>query len=347
MGLNLKGKKNVLRPLAAGLSPRRFIALAFFVFLLLCAVLAGGCTKKEQVQKKPVLPEKITVQAPVGPPTAPLFKLAEDGLPGGVAVELTVYRNVEEATARLVKGEADFTVLPLNTAAKLYNRDVGVRLVNTSTWGILYLLTADPGVAGFADLKGKTLYVGARGSTPDVLTTYFLAKNGLKGGEVDVVYLESTEIAQLLINGLAENAVLPEPLATQALLKNERVRSVVDFYEEWRRIEGEGARLPQAGTVVRAGFASSYPAAVKAFLDGYAAALDWTLSHPGEAAQLVEANLKIPPAVFVKSMERTRLASVPALLAKPDVLNYLSKLLEFSPDMVGGKLPDENFFWSE
>jgi len=322
----------------------RAAALVLLLVLVACAW-GAGCVKRETAPKDRALPEKVTVQVPVGPPSAPLFKLAEDGLPGGVKVELTVYRNVEEATARLVKGEADFTVLPLNTAAKLYNRDVGVRLVNVSTWGILYLLTTDPGVLGFADLKGKKLYVGARGSTPDVLTTYLLSKNGLSGGQVDIVYLESTEIAQLLINGLAENAVLPEPLATQALLKNERVRSVADFYQEWRKFEGENASLPQAGTVVSSGFAGTYPDAVAAFLDGYAGALDWTLSHPQEAARLVEANLKIPPAVFVKSIERTRLASVPASQAKADVLAYLSRLLEFSPDMVGGRLPDENFFW--
>ncbi|MEG3071677.1 MAG: hypothetical protein RQM92_13330 [Candidatus Syntrophopropionicum ammoniitolerans] len=131
------------------------LLLAMIMFLF-----AAGCgTTGDKMPEKPVQPEKIVVQA-TAPPTTPLFKFAADGELEGMKLELILYKSVEEATTRIAKGEADFTVLPLNVAAKLYNKQVDISLANVSTWGILYLLTTDSQVADWPDLKGKELYVG-------------------------------------------------------------------------------------------------------------------------------------------------------------------------------------------
>lgn len=313
--------------------------------LTLIAFLAAGCgeggSKKQDTQ---AMPEKIVIQAPMGPPTTPLFKFAKEGTLDGAKLELIVYKSVEEATTRIAKGEADFTVLPLNVAAKLYNKQVDISLANVSTWGILYLLTTDRQAAEWQDLKGKELYVGAQGSSPDVLTRYFMSKNGMKAGDINLAYLSSPEIAQLMINGLAKNAVLPEPQATQVLMKNDQARVARDFYEDWQAFEGKEARLPQAGMVVRNEFARSYPKAVTEFQNAYKSAVEWTVAYPAEAAPLAVTNMNIPAPVFIKSMENTRMFFASGLEAREDVNIYLSRLLDISPDMVGGKLPDENFF---
>lgn len=320
----------------------------FALILLSLALLTAGCGSRDTAGKKQAAaPEKIIVQAPVGPPSAPLFKLAKDGLPDGTKLELIVYKSDEEATTRIIKGEADFTVMSVNLAAKLYNKDVDISLANVTTWGILYLVSADNMVQEWDDLKGGELYVGSRGSSPDVLTRYLLGRNGLKEEDVKMTYLESSQIAQMMISGMAKNAVLPEPMVTRVLMNNSRARVVRDFFVDWRQFEGENASLPQAGTVVRNEFARSYPQALKEFQNAYKSALEWTVANPGEAAPLVEENINIPAQVFIKSMERTRLNFVEGAAARRDVDNYLSKLLDFSAEMVGGKLPDGKFFLAE
>lgn len=319
------------------------------ITLLVVLLLGAGCgsqgTDKQEVQT--TIPEKIVVQAPLGPPTAPLFKLSEDSPLKDTQVELIIYKSVEEATTRVVKGEADFTVLPVNVAAKLYNKEVDVSLANVSTWGILYLVSVDSALHDWSDLSGKDLYVGARGSTPDVLTQYLLNKNGLKTGEVRLNYLESPEIAQMMINGLVKHAVLPEPMVTQVLLNNKEARVVKDFYLDWRNFAGDSARLPQAGMVVRNEFAKAYQQTFAAFQQAYASELASTVTDPAGAAALVEKKLKMPAPVFIQSMTRTRLEFVSGSGAKEDVKTYLNALLELSPDMVGGKLPDEKFFLAD
>lgn len=320
------------------------------IFLLVMSVFlfAAGCGPGgSKMQDSPAKPEKIVVQAPVAPPTTPLFKFAKDGDLNGVRLELILYKSVEEATTRIAKGEADFTVLPLNVAAKLYNKQVDISLANVSAWGILYLLTTDDRLATWQDLKGKELYVGAQGSSPDVLTRYFISKNGIKEGDIKLAYLNSPEIAQLMINGLVSNAVLPEPQATQVLMNNSRARLARDFYEDWQVFEGKDARLPQAGMVVRNGFARLYPGAVAEFQNAYKDAVEWTVVNPVEAAPLAASNMNIAAPVFVKSMEKTRIFFSTGAKAREDVNTYLSRLLNISPDMVGGKLPDEKFFLAD
>jgi len=159
--------------------------------------------------------------------------------------------------------------------------------------------------------------------------------------------VEDPQIAQMMINGMAENAVLPEPLLTRVLMQNSRARVVRDFYADWRQFEGGTAKLPQAGMVVRNEFARAYPDAVAAVQQAYAGALSWIEDSPAEAGRLVEENLNIPAPVFVKSMERTRLDFVRGAAAAGDVTTYLSRLKEFSPEMVGGKVPDEKFFLAD
>jgi NitT/TauT family transport system substrate-binding protein len=315
---------------------------------LLTFLLVAGCGQdNSKKQESPAMPEKIVIQAPLAPPTTPLLKFAKDGTLNGAKLELIIYKSVEEATTRIAKGEADFTVLPLNVAAKLYNKQVEISLANVSTWGILYLLTTDSQVSSWQDLKGKELYVGAQGSSPDVLTQYFISKNGMKAGDIKLSYLTSPEIAQLMINGLVKNAVLPEPQATQVIINNSQARIARDFFADWQTFEGKDAKLPQAGMVVRNEFAASYPKAVSDFQKAYKEAVEWTVANPAEAASLAAANMNTPAPVFIKSMERTSLFFTTGTEASGDVKTYLSRLLDISPDMVGGKLPDEKFFLAD
>jgi NitT/TauT family transport system substrate-binding protein len=324
------------------------IKKAFLITGLIIALLITGCAKTqtgEKQQKESLkMPGQITVQAPIAPATAPLLKMAGKELTSGVKINLIIYKTVEEATTRVIRNEADFTILPINVAAKLYNRKIDISLANVNTWGILYLVSAKNGVTEWDDLKGKELYIGARGSTPDVLTRYFLNKNGISENDLKIIYLDSPEIAKMMISGLAKNAVLPEPMVTQALLKNNKVRIVKNFYEGWQAIEGKNTGLPQAGMIVRNSFANSYPSLVTSFQQAYAQAMDETVKNPAGSASLVQTSLQIPAPVFIQSIKRTQLKFVEGEKARNDVEIYLSRLLELSPDMVGGKLPDEKFF---
>ncbi|NLM13582.1 MAG: ABC transporter substrate-binding protein [Epulopiscium sp.] len=323
---------------------------AVFLFFIIM-VFVVGCNQVNIVKEESKKPDKIVIQAPSAPPTAPLIKLIEDKmLESSVAegnIEFIVYQNVEEATTRVARGEADFTVLPVNVISKLYNKEADISLLNVNTWGILYLLSRDGEVKTWEDLKGKELFVGAQGASPDVITRYLLNKNGIKEDEINISYGTSPEMLQWMIAGKADTVVLPEPLVTQGLAKAENMQIAMDYSKEWEKINGEGSKLPQTGIAVRTSFANEYPNAVEAFQNAYKEALEAVVKDPASVSSLIEEKLEIPGAVFKKSMERTKLEFVPAQEAKKDVETYLNALNEISGDMIGGKLPDEGFYYKK
>ncbi|NLK97104.1 ABC transporter substrate-binding protein [Defluviitalea saccharophila] len=321
----------------------------FLLFIMI--ILATGCGQSDTTTKEIKKSEKIVIQAPSAPPTAPLIKLVEDKMLEGSVdegnIEFIIYQNVEEATTRVARGEADFTVLPVNVISKLYNKEADISLLNVNTWGILYLLSRDGEVKSWEDLKGKDLFVGAQGASPDVITRYLLNKNGIKEDEINISYGTSPEMLQWMIAGKADTVVLPEPLVTQGLTKAENMQIAMDYSKEWEKINGEGSKLPQTGIAVRTSFASEYPDAVEAFQNAYKEALEAVVNDPASVSSLIEEKLEIPAAVFEKSMERTKLEFVPAQEAKKDVETYLNALNEISGDMIGGKLPDEPFYYKK
>ncbi|GAB6181660.1 ABC transporter substrate-binding protein [Desulfotomaculum defluvii] len=321
---------------------RKNILLLLLLFMVTLVTGCGSDSSKTSTQEN--LPDKIIIQAPPAPPTAPLLKMI-DRKPFGekVQIEFIPYKTVEEATARVVKGEADLTILPVNTAAKLYNKGIDISLDNVTTWGILYLVSTENGISQWQDLKGKEVYVGAQGASPDIITRYLMEKNNISSTDVTIKYGNSPEIAQMLIQGMVKTAVLPEPMVTQVLNKNKSVQIILDFQREWQQAENNSS-LPQTGMVVQNKFVKEYPTALNTIRKAYKEALEQTVNDPASASSLVEEKLNIPGPVFIKSMERTNLKFVTADNAKTDVGNYLDKLLDFSPDMVGGKLPDENFY---
>ncbi|WP_169738558.1 ABC transporter substrate-binding protein [Desulfofalx alkaliphila] len=312
---------------------------------LILTLVAGCGSEKEQEQAETKQPDKIVIQAPAAPPTAPLLQmLANEPFDDEVEIELLLYKSVEEATSRIVKNEADFTVLPVNVASKLYNKDIDISLANVNTWGILYLLSTDSSINEWTDLVNTELYVGAQGASPDIITRYLLAANKVSEDELSLNYMNSPEIAQMMIQGLIDHAVLPEPLVTNVLNNAESVEIIFDYNQQWQLAEGENTRLPQTGIVVQNSFAENYPDALNTIQNAYQQALEQTVDNPSLVAPLVEEHFGIPGPVFEQSMTRINLAYADGQQAKEDVENYLSKLLEFSPEMVGGKLPDEKFY---
>ena len=148
---------------------------------------------------------------------------------------------------------------------------------------------------------------------------------------------------RMMINGLVKNAVLPEPMLTQVLMNHKEARVI-----RTSTATGNNTKVTHRTAPGRHGGAQpvcrNYPGRFRNFT-GPTPGL-WTGRWP---IPLVLPWLK-PAQTFrpgiCQSMERTH-ALVPGSKARADVDVYLSRLLDFSPEMVGGKLPDEKFYLSD
>ncbi len=312
----------------------RIAALAASVAL--CGLGAGA-------QAKP-----IAVGALKGPSGIGMVKLFEAP---PIAADGTVLRPIavgsaDLMTAKLISGEYDAGVLPVNVAAKLYSSGLPLKLAAIVGDGMVAFLSADPAAASLADLRGKRVNVAGQGATPD-----YLFRKLLKGAGVDPereltldYSLPYPEAALALASGKIAYAILPEPFATMARLQNAKLGSRIDLGALWTEQTGQ-ASYPMTALVVSSKLARERPVAVRALLDAYAASIAWVRANPAEAGALVEKEeLGLKAGVAAKAIPLSAYVFTEAVAARPAVEALLKVFLDFAPASVGGSLPDDGFY---
>lgn len=288
-----------------------------------------------------------------GPPAAPSIVLAHAIAAGMLAelapeITLTTWRTPDELRAGLTSGTIDLSVMPVQVVSNLYNRGMGVGLVNTMTDGLLHIVAAEGEITDLAGLQGKRLAVPFVNDTPDFVLRALLDAQGLSDAVEQVPVGSPIEAAQMLLAGQIDAALLSEPASTVAVMRGipagRHLARVIDLQEEWGRQTGEAPVLPQAGL-----------AATQAFLDRgrellpqLQAALEQAtaavLADPGRAASDATAALEMPAPVLALSIPHSRLVTRPASQSRPAIESMLSLMGKGDPAIIGGQLPDDGFY---
>ena len=212
--------------------------------------------------------------------------------------------------------------------------------------GMLTIVSTDDTVTDLASLKGKKLTVAGQGATPEYMIRYLAAKEGisLEGGK-DGIELDfsipNAEIAAAIASGKIKNALVPEPFATVACTNAKNCRRAVNIQELWGK-----DNYPMTVVVINAKFASEYPETVQKFLDAYKDSIYWTNKYPTAAGALVEKyTLGLKAMIAAKAIPNANFAFTYAKDAKSKIESLLSIFLEYSPEAIGGKLPDSAFYF--
>lgn len=93
-----------------------------------------------------------------------------------------------------------------------------MQAIDINTLGVLYVVENGDQVQSIADLKGKTLYLTGKGTTPDYVIQYLLKANGLTTDDVTLEYKsEATEVVAALTEDTAAIGLLPQPFVTAAM----------------------------------------------------------------------------------------------------------------------------------
>lgn len=285
---------------------------------------------------------------------APFTMLDRDGALAGVAEEVSIetWATPDVLRALLVNGESEVTAVPSYVGANLYNRDVDVHLSAVVVWGLLWLIGPDGTPASWDSLRGQTVMVPFPNDMPDLVFQYLATANGLTPGEDFEVeyYAQPPEIIGQLVSGRGTFAVLPEHVATLALSQanqnGQALGRLLDLQEEWATAAGTSPRIPQAGIVVSSAVADD-PSALGAVLD----ALEESVAIVNAAAPDTVAALSdasgVPAPVVEQVIPRLNLEVVPALDAQAELEEFFSQLATLSPDIIGGSLPDADFYLAD
>ena len=293
------------------------------------------------------VPKPIVIGALKGPSGIGMVKLFEapPRPADGSIVRPIAVASADLMTAKLISGEYDAGVLPLNVAAKLYASGIAIKLAAVVGDGMVSFLSSDSALSSLADLKGKRIYVAGQGATPDYLLRKLLKGSGIDPGkDLSLDYsLPYPEAAVALASGKISYAILPEPFVTMAKLQNPKLRSDINLGALWTEQTGQ-ASYPMTAFVVSSSLA---PDAVKTILDAYAASIAWVVAQPDEAGLLVEKEeLGLKAGIAAKAIPLSAYVFTDARSARPAVEALLRVFLELAPASVGGRLPDDGFYAS-
>ncbi|MEA4942301.1 hypothetical protein SDC9_91538 [bioreactor metagenome] len=297
-----------------------------------------------------VTPAAYSIGALKGPTAMGLVKLMQDAETGeGLTNQYTfsLAASADEVTPKLIQGELDMACVPANLAAVLYQKTEGqIETLAVNTLGVLYIVENGNAVQSMGDLRGMTIVAAGKGSTPEYALRYLLSENGLDPDK-DVTIdwkSEHSECVAALASGEATVALLPQPFVAVAQNKLGDLRVALDLTEEWNKLDN-GSSLITGVIVARKEVVDANPAAVKAFLQDYAASVDWVNGNTADAAQLIGAYDIVDAAVAEKALPACNIVCLTGTQMHDKLSGYLSVLFDQNPQSVGGALPKDDFYF--
>lgn len=263
--------------------------------------------------------------------------------------EFTMTGAADELVGKIASGDLDIALIPANVASVLYTKtQKNVTVLDINTLGVLYVVASDDSITSVADLKGKTVYMTGKGTTPEYVMNYLLKENGLAAGDVDLQFKsEATEVASLLKENPEAIGVLPQPFATAACIQNEALKPVVDLTEAWNALnQDSGSMLVTGVTIVRSDFMRENRAPIQMFLEDHKESAQYAVDHVDETAELVAAAGIVEKApIAKKALPYCNIVCMTGQEMKDALSGYLNVLYEQDAKSVGGQLPGDEFYY--
>lgn len=333
-------KKNFFRKMAVG------------ICTIFVAGLLGGCVgNPNQASGTAAQGDSMRIGALKGPTSMGLLFLQEKAAQGETALdyEFTMETAADELLVKIVKDELDVALVPANVAALLYQKTQGaVEVIDINTQGVLYLVSGDQSITDVSSLKGKTILLTGKGTTPDYVLRYLLAQNGIGESDVTMEYKsEATEVAALLAENPDQIGLLPQPFATAACMQNDKLTALVDLNQEWDRVQGnEKSSLVTGVTVVRKAYLEEHEQAVQSFMKEHKDSAEAIGNDIEKGALLVvNAGIVAKEAIALKAIPLCNITYIDGEEMQSALGGYLKVLFEQNPESVGGSLPGEDFYY--
>lgn len=316
----------------------------FIILLLLCCLLVCSCGRQQEA-------ETVRIGSLKGSTSLGILFLMEEAEqnPAVYPYEFQIATGADELLPLLVKGELDIALVPSNVAAALYQKtEGGVTVIDINTLGVLYLITGDPEITEVGDLRDKRIYLTGKGTIPDASLHYILQHSGLQEDDYALEYRsEPAEVAAILAQDSTAIGLLPQPFATAALMQSENLHIAFDLGAVWENCQGEdGSAMVTGVTIVRNAFLLEHGEMVETFLEQHQSSVAAIHENPEAGAVLaVEAGIVAKEAVARAAIPKCNLVCITGEEMKSMLCSYLEVLAQFNEELVGGRLPEEDFYY--
>lgn len=322
----------------------------FSIMMLFMVLITAGCgEKRKQEAADDVVVRVGSLKGPTSIGLVFLMNEAKNNNTVNHYDEFMIKTAADELNTLFVKNELDIILIPANVAGVLYHKtEGGVTVVDINTLGVLYMVSADNSVTDIPSLKGKTIYLTGKGTTPDYVLQYLLEENGVNAADVRLEYKsEAAEIAAVLSENPDAIGLLPQPFVTTACAQNDKLSVILDLTAEWEKVQGEeGGQLVTGVTVVRNVFLEEHPQAVEQFVKEHKDSTAFVKTDLETAAGYVVELGIIPKVEIAKAaIPNCNIVCVTGEDMKISLESYLQVLFDKNPSAVGGAMPGDDFYY--
>ena len=325
------------------------VILLVFALIATCVFAFTGC--KDNGTLAPTV-TSITVCIPDGAPALGMsYLMKEYPEIDGVKVNYVMKVGAEDIKAAVMNGDADVAIMPTNLAATLYNGGIDINVVGTSSYGVLYMLSDQSNVT-LESLKGKVVHTVGQGGTPEAVLKKILDANDIDFVESDDAvegkvalkfYADGQAIIGGIKNGTIQYAVLGEPAVSTVTSKFSSYSVVLDLQQLWNDATDSDAGYPQTSLVVKSSLIKDAESLVVKIAQ---LTLEGSNALKTNAAPYVDYLTEQGYTVALAGVSRANILPKFAAEARSDIETYLTVLLNFKPQLIGGKLPDEDFYYT-
>jgi NitT/TauT family transport system substrate-binding protein len=269
----------------------------------------------------------------------------------GFKTDFLIKSEPRQVQAMMLEEEVDFALLPSTLGALLYNKTGKYILAGIPVWGTLYLFGTDTDIKDWQDLKAKKVSLMGRGMTPDIMFRFLASEYGLDPEndlELDYSFPGHIELANAISAGVSPLGVISEPMVSLVMKQNPKVQPLINFNREWIELFGPDVPFAQTALLVKKELAEKEPELVAGYLELLGQSIDNVNNQPEEAAELIVKHNILPDVSVAKeSIPRSNLFLSLASQEMNGIEEYFKVFYNFNPRILGGKLPDEEFYFKK
>lgn len=288
---------------------------------------------------------KTKIAAPDGSVGFALTKFSVDR---AYNYETKFYKTTDEAVALLKNGQADIAALPINAAAKLYNETNGsIKILSVNSLGFFSIIEKGEKIQNIKDLKGKTVYAAYQGTAYEEIINYIFEQNGIDPEkDIDLQFKASeAEVAVLTDDGTAQTVILSEPDASKVLFNNNEYRRALVLNAEWDKISEN--KFIHGVIVARTEYIAANPDIIKEFNSYNKIAINYLNTNTyGAPVFLNEEGFCDSAAIAAMLIPACDLSFMSGEEMKTAVNAFLDTLNQINPELIGGKIPDDGFYYT-
>jgi NitT/TauT family transport system substrate-binding protein len=261
-----------------------------------------------------------------------------------VHIEATQFNAGPSVIEALFAGQIDLAYIGPNPSINGFVQSKGeaLRIISGATsGGAAFIVRPEAGIQTPADLHGRKLATPQLGNTQDVALRNYLISQGLdtveRGGDVEIVPTENSQILNLFRQGQIDGAWVPEPWASRLI-----VEGGGELFLDERDLWPDGDFVT-ANIIASPRLLQEHPEVVRAWLQAHVDITNWEVKHPEEAQALLNTEIerltgkKLDPQVLAMAWSRLTPTWDPvssSLVASAEAAYHAGFLTE-KPDLTG------------